>query len=145
MEENKSNEYSLIDLSTIVGGDIIEIYVIKLRNNTIIERYATVIKPTRPVEDTVYETTKLTKQELENADTIDKVIPRVVNIIGDSIILSRDSKTTRNTLDYQCKKLGLKISNPYQDARTLPKEIYNKLLTSTLDFLSETIGLATKA
>ena len=143
-EENTSNEYSLIDLSTIAGGDIIEIGVIKFRNNTLIERYSTVIKPTRKVEDEFYETTEITKQELENADTLDKVMPKLLNIIGSSTIVSHDGKTTRTILDYQCKKLGIKISNPYQDTRKLPKEIYNKLLTSMIELLNEFARVAIK-
>ena len=144
-EENTSNEYSFIGLSTIAGGDIIEIGVIKFRNNTLIERYSTVIKPTRPVEEVINETTEITKQELENADTIDKVMPKVLEIIGDSTILSRNGTTTRDILDSQCKQIGLKISNPYKDIKDLSKEEYNQMKTSILDLLSETIGLATKA
>ena len=34
-EENTSNEYSLIDLSTIAGGEMIEIRILKFRNNTL--------------------------------------------------------------------------------------------------------------
>ena len=145
MEENKSNEYSLIDLSTIAGGEMIEIRILKFRNNTLIERYSTVIKPTRPVEEVINETTEITKQELENADTIDKVMPKVSEIIGDSTILSRNGATTRDILDYQCKQIGLKISNPYKDIKDLSKEEYNQMKTAISDFLSETIGLATKA
>ena len=144
-EENTSNEFSLVKLSTIYGGAMVEIGILKFRNNTLIERYSTVIKPTRPVEEVINETTEITKQELENADTIDKVMPKVLDIIGDSTILARNGKITRDILDYQCKQIGLKISNPYQDTSKLPKEISNKFLTSISDFLSETIGLATKA
>lgn len=144
-EENTSNEYSLIDLSTIAGGDIIDISILKFRNTTLIERYSTIIKPTRPVEDTVYETTEITKQELENADTMDKVIPRVVDIIGSSTILSPNGKTTKAILDYQCKKVGLKISNPYKDINDLPAEEYNQMKKSVFNLLYECIGVATKA
>lgn len=145
MEENTSNEYSFIGLSTIAGGDIIEIGIIKFRNNTLIERYSTVIKPTRPVEEVINETTEITKQELENADTIDKVMPKVLDILGDSTIIARNGTTTRNILEYQCKKLGLKISNPYKNIKDLSKEEYNQIKTSVSDFLSESIGLAIKA
>ena len=144
-EENTSNEYSLVKLSRIDGGEMIEIRILKFRNNTLIERYSTIIKPTRPVEEVINETTEITKQELENADTIDKVMPKVLDIIGDSTILSRNGKTTRDILDYQCKKLGLKISNPYKDIKDLSKEEYNQMKTSILDLLSESIGLVSKA
>ena len=144
-EENTSNEYSLIKLSTIYGGAMVEIRILKFRNNTLIERYSTVCKPEKPVEEAVNETTEITKQELENADTLDKVMPKVLDIIGDSTILSRNGKTTRDILDYQCKKLGLKINNPYKNIKDLSKEEYNQIKTSISDLLSETIGLATKA
>ena len=144
-EENTSNEYSLTELSTIYGGTMIEIRILKFRNNTLIERYSTVIKPTRPVEEIINETTEITKQELENADTLDKVMPKVLEIIGDSTILSRNGTTTRDILDSQCKQIGLKISNPYKDIKDLSKEEYNQMKTSILDLLSEAIGLATKA
>ena len=144
-EENTSNEYSLIKLSTIDGGEMIEIRILKFRNNTLIERYSTVIKPTRPVEEVIKETTEITKQELENADTIDKVMPRILEIIGNSTILSRNGATTRDILDSQCKQIGLKISNPYKNIEDLSEEEYNQIETSILDLLSETIGLASKA
>ena len=144
-EENTSNEYSLIKLSTIDGGEMIEIRILKFRNNTLIERYSTVIKPTRAVEEAVNETTEITKQELENADTLDKVMPKVLEIIGNSTILSRNGATTRDILDYQCKQIGLKISNPYKNIKDLSKEEYNQMKTSILDLLSETVGLASKA
>ncbi len=144
-KENIFNEYSLINLSTISGGDIIDISILKFRNNILTERYSTIIKPTRPIEDAVYETTEITKQELENADTIDKVMPRILEILGDSTILSPNGKTTRAILDYQCKKLGLKINNLYKDINDLPKEEYNQMKTSVFNLLYECIGLATKA
>ena len=144
-EENTSNEYSLVKLSTIYGGEMIEIYILKFRNNTLIERYSTVIKPTRPVEEVINETTEITKQELENADTIDKVMPKVLEIIGDSTILSRNGTTTRDILDSQCKQIDLKISNPYKNIKDLSKEEYNQIKTSISDFLSESIGLVSKA
>ena len=144
-EENTSNEYSLVKLSTIYGGAMVEIGILKFRNNTLIERYATVCKPEKPVEEAVNETTEITKQELENADTLDKVMPKVLDIIGDSTILARNGKTTRALLDYQCRKLDLRFKNPYKNFEDLSKEEYNQIKTSISDFLSETIGLAIKA
>lgn len=144
-EENTSNEYSLVKLSTIYGGAMVEIGILKFRNNTLIERYATVCKPEKPVEEAVNETTEITKQELENADTLDKVMPKVLDIIGDSTILARNGKTTRALLDYQCRKLDLRFKNSYKNIEDLSKEEYNQIKTSISDFLSETIGLAIKA
>lgn len=144
-EENTSNEYSLVKLSTIYGGAMVEIGILKFRNNTLIERYATVCKPEKPVEEAVNETTEITKQELENADTLDKVMPKVLDIIGDSTILARNGKTTRALLDYQCRKLDLRFKNSYKNIEDLSKEEYNQMKTSISDLLSESIGLVSKA
>lgn len=138
----ETGEYSLIDVETsdasITEGEILEISVIKIKNGTIIERYQTVVRPTKPIDELVFHLKSILKEELDNADTLDNIIPKVLQIIGDSIIVSHNAKVTYDVLKRKCERLGLALDNKYMDLRDTSSKVHEVLKKSQLKFLYNT-------
>ena len=138
----ETGEYSLIDVETsdasITEGEILEISVIKIKNGTIIERYQTVVRPTKPIDELVFHLKSISKEELDNADTLDNIIPKVLQIIGDSIIVSHNAKVTYDVLKRKCERLGLALDNKYMDLRDTSSKVHEVLKKSQLKFLYNT-------
>lgn len=138
----ETGEYSLIDIRTseasITEGEILEISVIKIKNGAIIERYSTVVRPTKPIDKLVFHLTSISKEEVENAYTLDNIIPKVLQIIGDSIIISHNAKVTYDVLKRKCERLGLALNNKYMDLRDTSSKVHKLLYKTQLKFLYNT-------
>lgn len=66
---------------------IIEVGAVKVRDGKIIDQYESLINPGRKLEERIVELTGITDEMLKTAPTPEKILPGLLNFIGDDILL----------------------------------------------------------
>lgn len=145
--------YSILDLET-TGLDpkydeIIEIGIIKVRNNQIVDTYQTLVQPSRKyfddedneiyVDEFIEELTGISNEMLEAAPKIEEVIENSINFISEDIIVGHNVNFDINFLYDAIKKYNnTDLSNDFLDlmkmARRAIKEINHHRLKDIAAF-----------
>lgn len=126
-------DYSMLKIRT-VGNEIIEVGVIKVRNNQCITKYISLVQ----TEDKDNKQTEHYKffasHELKNAESIDKVLPRILNIIDTDTIIYMNEDNELELLKSKCESMRLQFNNDTINGRTLRTEIPRELLEFICSF-----------
>lgn len=146
------NSYSLLDLET-TGldpnfDDIIEIAILKIKDNDIVDEYQTLIKPdvyyydesNKPVYVSEYieKLTGISSSMLEDAPQIESKINEVIDFIGDDIIVGHNVNFDINFLYDEVKDFNdTDLSNDYMDLLKLSRRALKELNHHRLEDLSE--------
>lgn len=145
--------YSILDLETTgldpKHDEIIEIGIIKVRNNKIVDTYQTLVQPSRKyfddedneiyVDEFIEELTGITNEMLENSPKIEEVIENAINFISEDIIVGHNVNFDINFLyDALKKHKSTEFSNNFLDlmkmARRAIKEINHHRLVDIANF-----------
>lgn len=88
------DDYTVIDIETTgldpLFDDIIEIAGIKYRENKEIERFQSLINPGRKIGDFIVELTGITNEMLLDAPSIETVLPRFLEFVGNDTIVGHN-------------------------------------------------------
>lgn len=86
-----TDSYVCIDLETTglnpKSDKIIEIGVVKVADHRIIEEWETFVNPGRMIGERITELTGICDKQLESAPAIGEVLPKLLEIVGDSVLL----------------------------------------------------------
>lgn len=86
-----TDSYVCIDLETTglnpKTDKIIEIGVVKVADNRVIEEWETFVNPGRMIGERITELTGIRDEQLEPAPTIEEVLPKLLEMVGDSVLL----------------------------------------------------------
>ena len=86
-----TDSYVCIDLETTglnpKTDKIIEIGVVKVENNLIVEEWETLVNPGRKLEERIVSLTGIRDEQLSSAPMIEAVLPKLLEIIGDHVLL----------------------------------------------------------
>ena len=61
---------------------------------------------------------------VKDAETIDKVLPKVLEFVGDSVLVAHNADFDIGFLKYNATALGLKLNNTYIDTLRLAKYLF---------------------
>ena len=61
---------------------------------------------------------------VKDAPTIDKILPKALEFIGDSVIVAHNADFDVGFLKHNCFQLGLKLENTYVDTLRLAKDLF---------------------
>ena len=125
--------YVVFDLETtgfsVWFNEIIEIGAIKIKNGIIIDQFSSFVQPSRPISKVITDLTEIKNEDVANAPTIDDVLPKFVEFIGDSILVAHNATFDTGHLYYQMKKLGIYEKDfPCIDTLQLAKAMYSNIL-----------------
>ena len=131
------DSYVLLDTET-TGLDpeydrIIEFAGIKVKDNEIIDKFQTLIKPPYEISSFITDFTGITNEMLKNAPALEKIFPEIEKFIKDEIIIAHNANFDINFLYESSLRLnGNGISNDFIDTmrlsrRIFPEEKHNRL------------------
>ena len=126
------SNYVLFDIET-TGLDsefdeIIEIGAIKVDNYKLIDEFHSLIKPENEIDEFITSLTGITNDMVENAPTIEKVLPKFLNFIGDKILIGHNVNFDINFVYDEMVNLGLGIvNNNYVDTMRLSRILLPEL------------------
>ena len=88
------DNYVVIDIETTgltpLYDEIIEFAAIKIENDSIVDSYSTLIKPSQPISSFITSLTGITNELVENAPKIENVIDNIISFIADKTIVGHN-------------------------------------------------------
>ncbi|EIK86213.1 BRCT domain-containing protein [Gardnerella pickettii] len=136
------DDYCVLDTETTglsaYYDEIIEIGILRVRNNEIVDRYDQLIKPSIEVDGFITALTGITNDMLEGMPSIDSVKTDVLSFIGDDIILGHNTSFDMRFLNEGFKE---QLSNQYMDTMQFARKLYPELKHHRLSDLTDYLGL----
>lgn len=113
-----NKEYVVVDLETTgldpyKGCEIIEIGVTEINNNEIGRNYSRLIKPNGIIPTLITDITNISNEMVENEKSLEEVLPKFRQYIGDKTIIAHNAKFDLKFLNYYLNKMGLEPINNY--------------------------------
>ena len=138
-------EYCVFDLETTgfshVNDKITEIGIMKVKNGEVIDTFETFVNPEKPIPEEVVKVTHITDDMVKDAETIEKIMPKALEFIGDAVLVAHNADFDMSFMKYNCEKLGLELDNTYIDTLRLAKAIYPEYGRYNLGKLADNLGI----
>lgn len=136
------DDYCVLDTETTglsaYYDEIIEIGILRVRNNEIVDCYDQLIKPNFDIDDFITALTGITNDMLKGMPSIDSVKTDVLSFIGDDIILGHNTSFDMRFLNEGFKE---QLTNRYMDTMQFARKLYPELKHHRLSDLTNYLGL----
>ncbi len=137
--------YCVLDLETTGFSfrteKITEIGIMKIKNGEILDEFSCFVNPEKPIPQRVVEVTNITDDMVKDAETIEKVFPKMMDFIGDSILVAHNADFDIGFLKYNATELGYTLDNTYIDTLRLAKELFPDYKKYKLGIIAENLGI----
>ena len=138
-------EYCVFDLETTgishITEKITEIGIIKIKNGEIIDTFETFVNPEKPIPEEVVNVTHITDDMVKDSPTIDKIMPKVLEFMGNSVLVAHNADFDIGYMKYNCEQLGLPFNNTHVDTLRLAKAIFPEFSRYKLGFIADKLGI----
>ena len=147
VKNQKINEttYCVLDIETTgisrFTEKITEFGIMKVKNGEVIDTFECFVNPEKPIPPRVVEVTNITDDMVKNAETIDKVMPKVIEFVGDSVVVAHNANFDVGFIKYNAENLGLEFNNTYIDTLALAKELFPDFKKYKLEIIAEKLGI----
>ncbi len=137
--------YCVLDLETtgisITTEKITEVGIMKVKNGEVIDEFEIFVNPEKPIPQRVVEVTNITDEMVKDAETIEKVFPKILEFVGDSIIVAHNASFDVGFLKHNAKLLGYEFNNTYIDTLPLAKDLFPDLKKYKLGKIADSLGI----
>lgn len=112
------DEYIVVDLETtgldpLQGHEIIEIGVTEIKKGDITLNYSRLIKPNGIISSFITNLTHISNEMVEGEKTLEEVLPKFREYIGDRVLIAHNAKFDIPFLNYYLEKMGLEPIKNY--------------------------------
>ena len=137
--------YCVLDLETtglsFRTEKITEIGIMKVKNREVIDEFSTFVNPEKPIPQRVVEVTNITDEMVKDAPTIEEILPKVLEFVGNSVLVAHNADFDIGFLKHNCSELGLKLGNTYIDTLRLAKLLFPEYKKYKLGIIAENLGI----
>ncbi len=137
--------YCVLDLETTGFSPktekITEIGIMKVENGKVIDTFSTFVNPEKPIPPRVVEVTNITDDMVRDAETIDKVFPKLLDFIRGSVLVAHNAEFDIGFLNHYAKILGHDFDFTYLDTLTLAQDVFPDLKTYKLGRIAKNLGI----
>jgi DNA polymerase-3 subunit alpha (Gram-positive type) len=137
--------YCVLDLETTgfspVTEKITEIGVMKIKDGKVIDKFSCFVNPEKSIPSRVVEVTNITDDMVRNAETIDKVFPKMLKFIEGSVLVAHNAEFDINFLKHNSRVLGYEFDFTYVDTLSLAQEIFPDFKTYKLGRIAKNLGI----
>lgn len=99
--------YVVFDLETTgfspIQDKIIEIGAVKVERGVIMERFSTFVNPKIPIPFKITQLTSITDDMVVDAETIDVVLPKFLDFIGDAVLVAHNAGFDVSFIEQNCR------------------------------------------
>lgn len=111
-------EYIVVDLETTgldpyKGCEIIEIGITEIINGEIVKNYSRLIKPKNIIPKFITDITNIDNDMVKNEESIEVILPKFREYIGDRVIIAHNAKFDLKFLNYYLEKMNLNPITKY--------------------------------
>ncbi len=133
------NDYTIIDIETTgldsEFNEIIELAALKVRNNQIVDKFQSFVKPEKEIDEFITELTGITDDMVENAPKIDEIIDEYYSFISNDIIIGHNVNFDINFL-YDKKEIKNDFIDTLRIAKRCVKDIKNHKLNTLTHYFN---------
>ena len=144
-DQDLDTTYCVLDLETTGFSfrteKITEVGIMKYKNGEVIDEFECFVNPEKPIPQRVVEVTHITDEMVKDAETIDKVMPKIIDFIGDSILVAHNADFDIGFLKYNAKLQNLSLENTYIDTLKLAKDLFPNYKKYKLGIIAENLGI----
>jgi DNA polymerase-3 subunit alpha (Gram-positive type) len=137
--------YCVLDLETTgfsaVTERITEIGVMKYQDGKVVDEFSCFVNPEKPIPAKVVEVTNITDDMVKDAETIDKVFPKLLEFIKGSVLVAHNASFDVGFLKQNAKVLGYDFDFTYVDTLTLAQEVFPEFKTYKLGRIAKNLGI----
>ncbi|WP_392486892.1 DNA polymerase III subunit alpha [Haloimpatiens sp. FM7315] len=137
--------YCVLDLETTGFSakteKITEIGVMKYKDGKVIDEFSTFVNPEKPIPLRVVEVTNITNDMVAEAETIDKVFPKLLEFIKGSVLVAHNAEFDIGFLKQNAKVLGYDFDFTYLDTLTLAQELFPEFKTYKLGRIAKNLSI----
>ena len=137
--------YCVLDLETtglsFRTEKITEIGIMKIKNGEVIDSFETFVNPEKPIPYEVVEVTKITDDMVKDAPTIKEIFPKVLEFLGDSVLVAHNADFDIGFLKHNAAQLGHKFDYTYIDTLRLAKDLFPDYKKYKLGIIAENLGI----
>src|SRR5690606_836522 len=141
----KYDKFVVLDIETTglspINDMITEIGAVKIVNGEIVEEYNQLINPERNIPDHIVELTGITNEMVKDMPTIDQVLPKFQEFIGDSILVAHNASFDIGFLREQYKRIGRELQNPILDTLELSRNLLPQLKSHKLNIIAKYLNI----
>ena len=137
--------YCVLDLETTgfsaATEKITEIGIMKFKDGEVIDQFSCFVNPEKHIPQRVSEVTNITDDMVKDAETIDKVFPKMLEFLGDSVIVAHNAGFDVGFLKQNAKRLGYKFDYTYLDTLSLAKDLFPDYKKYKLGKIADNLGI----
>ncbi|MFL0250911.1 DNA polymerase III subunit alpha [Clostridium neuense] len=137
--------YCVLDLETTgfspVTEKITEIGIMKCRDGKVLDSFSCFVNPEKPIPSRVVEITNITDDMVRDAETIDKVFPKMLEFIDGSVLVAHNASFDVGFLKHNAKVLGYDFDFTYLDTLSLAQDIFPQYKSYKLGRIAKNLGI----
>ena len=137
------NDYCVLDTETTglssYYNEIIEIGILKVRDNKIVDRYSQLIKPKYEIDSFITSLTGITNEMVKDMPAIDFVMNDVLSFIGMDVIIGHNTSFDIRFLN---AGFNIELDNKYMDTMQFARKLFPELEHHRLSDLTSFLGLS---
>ncbi len=137
--------YCVLDLETTgfsaVTEKITEIGIMKLENGKVIDSFSCFVNPEKPIPQRVVEVTNITDDMVRDAETIERVFPKMLDFIKGSVLVAHNASFDVGFLKHNARVLGYDFDFTYLDTLSLAQELFPDYKTYKLGRIAKNLGI----
>ena len=143
------SDYTVVDIETTglspEYDEIIEICAFKYRGSELVNKYSTLVKPEREVDDFIMQLTGITNNMLASAPSAVDVMQPLYDFIGSDVIVGHNINFDINFLyDYCVRILSKPLSNDFVDTMRIARLLHKENKHNRLSDLAAQYNLSYK-
>lgn len=137
--------YCVLDLETTGFSPktekITEIGIMKFKDGKVIDQFGCFVNPEKPIPARVVEVTNITDHMVKDAETIDKVFPKILEFIEGSVLVAHNADFDIGFLKHNAKVLGYDFDFTYVDTLSLAQMLFPDYTTYKLGKIAKNLGI----
>ncbi len=137
--------YCVLDLETTgfsaTTEKITEVGIMKVKDGEVIDEFSTFVNPEKHIPQRVSEVTNITDEMVADAETIDKVFPKILEFIEGSVLVAHNAPFDIGFLKQNAKALGYEFDYTYIDTLSLAKDLFPDYKKYKLGKIAENLGI----
>lgn len=145
LSNGMDNEYIVLDIETtglsFRTEKITEIGAVKVKDGKIIDTFEYFVNPEIPIPQRIIEITGITDQMVKDAETIEKIMPKFLNFIGNLKLVAHNADFDIGFLKYNAENLKLVMDNEYIDTLALSRQLFPEFKKHKLGIIADKLGI----
>ncbi|MCX8129868.1 MAG: 3'-5' exonuclease [Clostridia bacterium] len=141
----KCNDFIVIDFETTglsaEANEIIEVSALKYIDRKFVGSYITLVKPKTRIPGYITQINGITNEMVKDSPCIEDVMPKLIDFIGDLLIVAHNANFDMKFLKYHAEKCGYKVSNPSLDTLILSRKAFPSLTNHKLATVAQHVGI----